>query len=572
MKRLFLAVLFLSLSTVACETKVKTTSACGDGVLDPGEDCDGAVLSVQRCTDLGFYEQQGELSCRPDCSLDLTVCTGTCGDGIIQTGFSEQCEGADLGGNTCLGLELGAGTLSCDACRLDTSGCELAGSCGDGVVDPSDEDCDLTDLDGQSCESLGHYPGALACAAGCTWDFSGCGGTCGDGVLQEAHEACDGTELGGWTCREVGHFSGDPSCDGSCSLDDRGCSDATRVTGGYIHTCAVLSSGGVRCWGANNNSQLGTGDGLEHPTPAGVSGVTGAEELDSGNSHVCALVGGEVVCWGDNHEGQLGDGTTTLRGTPATVGGLTSVVALSAGLYHTCVVRSDSAVWCWGDNDYQQASQSTGDRLTPEQVTGLPRALGVAAGEHHTCALLEDGTVRCWGRNNYRQMGNTDSSAVQAIPAVVVGLVGVSSLAAGNNHSCAVLGDGTARCWGRNDQGQLGNGTTVGSTSSPVPVSGLTGVTALAGGAFFTCARRQDGTVHCWGDNDYGQLGVGTMTDSTTPLAVPGLTAVTALGLGDSHACAVSNGLVWCWGYNEDGETGDGTIRNNRLSPVQTLP
>jgi len=569
MKRLYLLVLLLTFP--CCKTQVTTTSACGDGILDSGEGCDGAALSVQRCTDLGYYEQQGELVCLSDCSLDLTVCSGTCGDGIIQTGFAEQCEGADLGGNSCLSLQLGEGTLTCaSSCRLDTSGCELGSSCGDGIIDPYSEDCDGPALDGQTCGSLGQYPGALACSS-CTWDFTGCGGTCGDGALQEEHEACDETEFGAGTCREHGFFSGHLVCAGDCTIDPSGCANATEVTGGFIHTCAVLENGGVRCWGANNNSQLGTGDGLEHPTPAAVALLSSATVVSSGNSHTCALQGGAVACWGDNHEAQIGDGTTNQAETPVFVQ-MNEFLALEAGLYHTCAVRSGGAVWCWGDNDYRQVSQTAGDQPTPVLVSGLGPAQAVAAGEHHTCALLADGAVWCWGRNDFRQMGNAFTVAVQATPAAVAGLAGVTRIAAGNGHTCALLGDGTVRCWGRNDQGQLGNGTTVQSTSTPVAVSGLTGAASLSGGAFFTCAALLDGTVRCWGDNGYGQLGNGSTTDSSSPVSVQGLSAVTALGLGDSHACAVLAGMIWCWGYNEEGETGDGTTGNNRLTPVQTLP
>ncbi|PKN20156.1 MAG: hypothetical protein CVU65_17705 [Deltaproteobacteria bacterium HGW-Deltaproteobacteria-22] len=570
-----LVILFLFLSAAACDTEVKHVNPCGDGILDPGEACDGPVLSVARCTDLNFYEQQGELACRSDCTLDLTVCTGTCGDGIIQTAFSEQCEGEDLGGHSCAELNLGGGTLACTAgCRLDASGCELSGTCGDGAVNDLEEACDGDDLAGRTCQDMGQYEGTLACTDLCQWDMTGCGGACGDDVLQADHETCDGTDLGTATCRESGRFSGELACDDTCALDAAGCADAASVTGGYIHTCARLTDGAIRCWGVNNNSQLGTGDASEHTTPAQVHGLLGGTEaVASGNSFACALRSdGRVVCWGANDFGQLGYGTLNQGEIPVEVFGVDDATSLACGLDHTCVVRLLGEVWCWGANDYHQVGPMDGDVTMPTAVPGVTGAVAVVAGAWHTCALVTGGQVLCWGRNNHRQMGNSSTEAIQATPAPVADLINVVALGAGNDHTCAILNNGSVHCWGRNDAGQLGDGTTNPSASSPVPVIGLVGAIALEGGASFTCTILSNGSVRCWGANVYGQLGNGTTNASSTPVNVSGLTGVTSIGLGDSHACAVSGGMVWCWGYNEDGETGDGTTRNNRLTPVQTLP
>jgi len=197
-------------------------------------------------------------------------------------------------------------------------------------------------------------------------------------------------------------------------------------------------------------------------------------------------------------------------------------------------------------------------------------AVAIAAGEHHTCALSTAGVVYCWGSNAYGQLGdgtNTDSTT----PVVVMGLTaGVSALAMGAYHACALV-TGGVKCWGMNLHGQLGDGTTA-NRAEPVDVSGLTsGVAGVDAGSYHTCAVTTAGGVKCWGRNDHGQLGDETSgTNRTTPVDVSGLTTgVATIGLGHEHSCAVTTpgGALKCWGWNGDGQVGDGTTAN-RLTPV----
>ncbi len=179
MRSLFLNLLIILLFFGSCNTKTKTVGSCGDGFLDPGEACDGSQMSATTCTELGYYEQTDTLTCRSDCTFDLTVCTGgRCGDGIIQAGDGEDCDGENLAGLTCDGLQLGGGILRClDTCRWDLTGCELAARCGDGVVQPiAGEECEGADLDGATCVTLGYSQGSgsLGCSAGCEFDESAC--------------------------------------------------------------------------------------------------------------------------------------------------------------------------------------------------------------------------------------------------------------------------------------------------------------------------------------------------------------------------------------------------------------
>jgi alpha-tubulin suppressor-like RCC1 family protein len=213
-------------------------------------------------------------------------------------------------------------------------------------------------------------------------------------------------------------------------------------------------------------------------------------------------------------------------------------------------------------------------RVTPAAVSatlvavrGLSGATALAAGNAHICALLQTGTVQCWGRNESGQLGDGTSGGSRATPVAVRGLSGVTALAAGSAHTCALLQTGTVQCWGLNDNGQLGDGTTA-NRATPVAVRGLSGVTALAAGGAHTCALLQTGTAQCWGSNFSGQLGDGTTTDRLTPAVVSGLSGVTALAAGWDHTCAVlQTGTVQCWGSNFSGQLGDGTT-TDRLTPV----
>jgi len=351
--------------------------------------------------------------------------------------------------------------------------------------------------------------------------------------------------------------------------------DVKGLAAGNQHTCALLHIGSVMCWGYNGTGELGIGTLDNFRTrPVNVSGLeSSVQAITAGASHTCALLtSGSVQCWGGNHVGQLGDGTNTTRPRPVNVSGLSSgVQAIAAGWYHTCALLSGGGVTCWGWNgEGELGDGTTTGRSTPVSVSGLSSSVrALTAGRVHTCALLNEGTVMCWGDNSRDQLSD-GTSTTRTTPVNVVGLSGsVEGLTAGADHTCAILSGGGVTCWGWNQSGQLGDGTLARRTS-PVSVTNVNApVQAVAAGVFHTCALPITGGVLCWGRNSEGQLGDGTYTNRAMPGAVSGLaSSAQAIAAGHDHTCALLNGGVMCWGRNGSGQLGDGTAENNGPTPV----
>lgn len=347
--------------------------------------------------------------------------------------------------------------------------------------------------------------------------------------------------------------------------------NVVRIASHGSHTCVTLNSGAMRCWGDGIYGQLGDGGDMEQPFAVAVIGLaSGVQSIATGAAHTCAVANGGARCWGYNYFGQVGNGTDTDRDLPTPVSGLGSgVTSIVAGSLHSCALTSAGGVRCWGQNGFGQLGDGTDtNRLTPVNVSGLSGGVqAIAAGGRHTCALTTTGGVKCWGDNEDGQLGDGTMTG-RLTPVDVVGLgSGVQAISAGGSHTCALLSGGAIRCWGNNDEGQLGDGTTI-TRLTPVVVSGFTsGGHLVSAGEEHTCAVTSGGAVRCWGDNGVGQLGNGSYTSSGEPVQVTGLTGnVQAIAVGSGHSCAVlGNGEVRCWGGNWYGQLGDETFTDSNV-------
>lgn len=548
----------------------------------------------------------------------------------IGTGSKHSCAVTTAGGAKCWGSnasgQLGDSTLVSRSSPVDVSGLTSSAKY---VVSGSAHSCALTTA------------GAVRC-----WGKNGTG-SLGNGSNIDSNVPVDVTGLGSGV---------------KYIFANRG-----------QHSCALTNAGGVKCWGDNRYGQLGDGTTTSRTTPVDVTGLTsGVEYLYLSALSSCArLNSGAFKCWGNNQNGQLGDSTQIHRSTAVDVTITSNIRDLSLGESNTCALKSDSSAVCWGYNSNIQlnstsrylavpvaypvssliahrngmsfqcslaasgsvqcrglrTSGQTGEALAENAATmspsiktqllgtstiaedisvgrehlcfttsahkvyclgsndagelgdgfsttgalaGQSKAVEVldlsgiadkaAVGQNHSCVLTTAGAVSCWGDNTFGQLGDAGNVS-RFSPAYVSGLTsGVAALTVGSHHSCVLTTTGGVKCWGRNNLGQLGD-SSLNNASSPVDVNGLTsGVISLSVSGATSCAVLSTGEAKCWGSNLNGQLGDGTVISKAAPVTVSGLTSGTAsVAVGESHSCSVSStGAVKCWGSNGSCELGSG--------------
>jgi alpha-tubulin suppressor-like RCC1 family protein len=446
--------------------------------------------------------------------------------------------------------------------------------------------------------SRGGHAGSGASVGGTIGEEGGFTGVAGEAVVVGGVGASDGGTpgQGGAPGEGGGPDAGGNGGEAGASPQPR----ATLVAAGAFHSCAGFDDGSLRCWGTaaylGSGRSAATGDVGDDELPSRLGPVPigeGARQISAGWYHTCALLeSNRVRCFGEAAGGRLGYGNDQDIGDderPDSVGFVSlggRVQQVAAGPSHSCAVLRNGRVRCWGQNDQHQlgfASTATiGDDELPSSA-GFVEVGGqvtqVATGFAHTCAVLVGGTVRCWGKNIAGGLGYPgplfvgDDETPADLGDVEVGGV-VTQVVTGMLHTCALLEGGRVRCWGASSYGQLGYGNTasIGDDETPasagdVPVGGV--VKQLAAGAFATCALLENGRVRCWGDGEMGELGYGNLNNigddelpsSAGDVDVGGV--VTHLDAGFLHVCAtLESGAVRCWGRGATAALGYGNLKN----------
>lgn len=344
------------------------------------------------------------------------------------------------------------------------------------------------------------------------------------------------------------------------------------------HTCGVTTDNRAYCWGINDYGQLGDGTKTDQLRPVAVVGGLRFRQISTGDRHTCGVTTDfHAYCWGSNDSGQLGvnpfapgvDG-------PAPVAGGKLFRTVEAGLTHSCGMSyPDNRAFCWGLNNRGQLGDgTTGSRPTPVAVVGLRQFRQVVVGYYHSCGVTTANWAYCWGDSQFGQVGDSSAAWKRLTPVRVAGTRQFRQIATGSYHTCAVTAaDNRGYCWGRNDAGQIGDGT-LSPRRWPRAVAGtlnLRRVTAGGGSSYGnTCAETIGSRAYCWGAG--GALGDGTTTRRLTPVAVVGGLDFSQVSAGLFYACGKTGaGVAYCWGGNGHGQLGDATtIRQN--VPVAVVP
>ena len=343
------------------------------------------------------------------------------------------------------------------------------------------------------------------------------------------------------------------------------------IDAGSYHGCGITNTEVAYCWGLNLDGELGDGSIDSKLAPTAVAGGLRFRQVSGGKYHSCAVtLSGDGYCWGSNLVGQLGAISQVLSSTPLLNQKAITFASLSVGREHSCGLSLSGDAFCWGSNSGGQLGFFT-ENYSVDTAGFVFTALSfttIASGGLHNCAITPQGTTHCWGFNDQGQLGNGTSTTlfpdtVSSKVTPVSGGFAFDTITAGYKHTCALTG-GTAYCWGSNSYGQLGDGTNTNS-SVPTPVSGGLTFVTLSAGFYHTCGITTTGAAYCWGRNTPnslqesvgGQLGDGTTTDRNTPTLVTGGLSFKSISAGEVTTCGVTTtGVAYCWGDNEYGQLG----------------
>ncbi|MBK9259502.1 MAG: hypothetical protein IPM54_06650 [Polyangiaceae bacterium] len=628
---------------VACSATKKgqgTDGTCGPIKYDtdPDDECYGGGCNGSGAC--GYYNgvpcSMGD-QCLSTYCVDGVCCNNHCG------GLCYACTGAKKGtgfdgvcsfikSNTdpddeCSGVCNGAGVCTTPTCSTsadcganascNNSTCECdTGYTGDGYNCTDIDECQTNNGGCDIHATCTNTPGSRTCA--CNMGYTGDGVTCTDiDECQTNNGGCDPNATctntpGSRTCACNAGYTGDGE---TCTFDGQ----MTKLWVGYNNACAQADSGNAKCWGSNAAGVLGIGD----QNPRGVNpGEMGSNLplLDLGTGKMATRIGimtdaacavledASLKCWGSSFWGQLGMGFPTIIGdNPGEMGDNLPVVnlgtgktvtAIGVGVFNVCAILNDGSVKCWGQNQFGQLGQGhtfnkghgandMGDNLLAVDL-GIGRtAAAIVGGSNHMCAILDDSTVKCWGSNSSGNLGIGDvnhrgdnaGELGDALPVVDLGTGKTAiAIAAGSNHTCALLNDSSVKCWGNNTAGQLGLGDTsargndMGEMGDALPAVDLgVGKTAvsIAAGGDHTCALLNDGSLKCWGENALGQLGLGDvnrrgdssneMGDNLAAIDLGTGKTATTVRCGNTHTCVIlDDATIKCWGKSDVGQLGLG--------------
>lgn len=527
--------------------------ACRARACAPNESCEVSSSEEGRCAPIPTLEG---VVIKPGEELDGTDAIGSMDAGDLQ----------DAGGPMQLSDTGTSDVNANDAGATDASTAADAATCAPACG--ANAEC-VVDSSVPRCQCLLGYElknGACLCTPGSPCDTVDCGVP---PAISNAQLFVDGGTSYGqkahYTCSTgfMATAGGERQCgsDGAWSLPAPTCADVTcPIPSAPAHGSVMAPSllyGQAATYSCSTdyllsgltNKQTCQADGKwTEPVPTCVSAfasVVGAYHI------FCALrADSRVACWGQGLAGTPDLQTKDVL-APALIPDTMASAQVAVGGAFACIRRSYGDVFCWGDNEKGQLGNGTmTGSNTIVRVTGLASdAVEIASTNQHSCARMFDGTARCWGDNRLGQLGD-GTSTLRNAPVQVAGLSNIAQISLSEFYSCFRLRDSTVACMG------WGPGV---SSMTPMPVAGLTNVTAIAAGGNYICALKSDATVVCLGNNDNGQLGNATTTSSTTPVVVTGLANVTQLSAGYRYVCArKSDGTVACWGANGDGQVGNG--------------
>ncbi len=499
---------------------------------DPESGCEASLRSLAHCG-----------ACEVECSVPnatASCASGTCERAACHAGFG------DCDGDAANGCERSLRALTdCGGCGVP---CDLPGateSCASG-----------------SCALVECLPGRGDCDAavanGCETDLRASDAHCGAcGAACPAGQRCDG---------------------GTCASPTA----VVEVGAGIDFTCARIADGRVYCWGSRADGRLGDGMTAGARTTAeAVPGLSDATALSVGYEHACAIrASGRVVCWGRNQQNQAGAGSdpelglAIIRRTdPSGEVEIDDAARLASGMEHTCVVRRNGELWCWGRNNRTGGGGSSSG--VARRVGTFTDATHAAAGADHGCARLETGGVMCWGNSNSEGQVGDGTTTTRATPVPVTTLadgtaVAATDVTAGTSFTCAIRAAGTVACWGLNGSGQIGDGTTTRATR-PTTTTGIADAVEISAGVAHGCVVRSGGGVRCWGAGGNYRLGNAMTANQTAPVDVA-LGAARGVAAGATHTCAaLASGGVVCWG-STPGNGAATELQTPSSTPVAGLP